>query len=83
MLRWSRPFHPLDFSVIDFMQVNDYEGRRREGTTWTVNSKGWTRGDWGGAGRGEVDYRGGADDQGDGADDGGGRGGGADDGGFG
>ena len=37
------PFHPLDFIVIDFMQVNDCESRRREGAMWTVYSKGRTK----------------------------------------
>ena len=63
MPRWNKQFHPLDFIVIDFMQVNDCEGRRRKGATWTVHSKGRTRedgmddggGDWGAVERGEVD----------------------------
>ena len=40
MPRWSKtcvvaykPFYPLDFIVIDFMQVNDCEGGRKEGAT--------------------------------------------------
>ena len=51
MPKCSRPCHPLDFTVIDFMQVNDCEGGRREGATWMVHSRGWTKG-------------GGADDEG-------------------
>ena len=39
-----RSFHPLDFTVIYFMQVNDCKGGRREGATRTVHSKGRTRG---------------------------------------
>ena len=30
-----RQFHPLDFTIIDFMQVNDCEGGRRERVTRT------------------------------------------------
>ena len=52
-----RPFHPLDFNVIDFMQVNDCEGGQREGATWRVHSRGRMKG--GGRTRG-----GGADDGG-------------------
>ena len=47
-----RPFHPSDFTVIDFMQVNDCEDRRREGTTRMVYSKGRKRGGGGDNGEG-------------------------------
>ena len=40
-----RPFHPLDFIVINFMQVNDCEDEQREGATRTVHSRRRTRGD--------------------------------------
>ena len=85
MPKWSRPFHPLDFTVIDFMQVNDCEGGRKEGATQTMHSKGRTWGvgrttgagvgaqqGWGRVGRGEADYKDGADDRGWGGQWGGG-----------
>ena len=68
MPRWSKPFNPLDFTVIDFMQVNDCEGGRREGTVWTVHSKGrmsgvgqTTRARWGRRGGWSGRRGGGAD----------------------